>query len=349
MVRALSLFVGIATARRVAVEQDTKLNVTADTEVCCLCFQETGDKTNWKVKSYVDDSDASLNGAGFDECRLNRGDGESDCSVFCAYEGMEMKGCMKGSGMAEWRAVEHWDAKTNQGENSWACESDSESTCGCGGASLLETDEWIEDVEEDLVVATTAPETEVCCLCFAETGEKTDWMVKAYADDADGAVNGAGFGQCRLNRGDGESDCSAHCAEKGMEMKGCMKGSGMAEWRTAEHWAAQTVSGENSWTCASDTSSDSCSCGSSTSSLLESESEAGMCVLNCITKANGKLNTRVQVYSRTKKSWCSGKITQRNEVRGITVHYTCKGVNLKKLIPWKEANKFVRTDSIMGR
>lgn len=119
----------------------------------------------------------------------------------------------------------------------------------------------------DHAVAKSSNPLEVCCLCFQEDGEKTNWLIKSYPDDAQADLQGQSFSQCRVNQGDGESDCSAHCKEKGYEMKGCMKGDGMSEWRSIKHWSAKTTAGESSWTCSTDAESDSCACGEN--SLLE--------------------------------------------------------------------------------
>merc|ERR1711957_739306 len=161
-----------------------------------------------------------------------------------------------------------------------------------------------------------------------ETGEKTDWMIKTYDNDAAAELQGASYMGCRANNGAGSSDCADYCEANGSEMKGCMKGDGMEEWRNIEHWAAKTTGGESSWTCASDSTTDSCGCG--VNSLLEvaedvvldshfqeedsSEEETQFCSPYCVSKPKGK-----------------------------------KAANMKKLIIWKDAGVYVRLASMFSR
>ena len=130
MVFQTLLLVGVVSAARMQIDEHQYS--AGPLEVCCLCFKETGEKTDWKIQTYDDDAAATLQGASFMQCRADQGDGTSQCAAYCTTHGMEMKGCMKTDGMAEWRSVEHWGAKTTSGENSWTCESDSTSdSCGC--------------------------------------------------------------------------------------------------------------------------------------------------------------------------------------------------------------------------
>jgi len=359
MVRIAALF-SVVHASRLGVEKHEFVSrVSSPLEVCCLCFKETGEKTDWMIKTYDDDAQADLQGASFMQCRLDQGDGQSDCAAHCADKGFEMKGCMKNTGMDEWRSAEHWSAKTTAGDHSWTCETDTEgNSCGCGANSLLEVEaESSQGIEDYNAVVVYEEELqaplEVCCLCFQETGEKTDWMIKTYADDAQADLQGESFMQCRLDQGDGQSDCSAHCAAQGYEMKGCMKGDGMTEWRQEDHWAAKTTAGQSSWNCKSDSETNSCACGAN--SLLEVEEEIAeesqMCTPYCVTKSNAKVGAMVTVYSRTYKMWCPGQIKAIAPAKGPTVHYTCsprgkKPVNLKKMILWKEAGTYVKHQSM---
>lgn len=379
MVRIVALF-SVATASRITVDKhDFAGSVGGPLEVCCLCFQETGEKTDWAIKSYPDDAAAELQGASFMQCRKDQGDGESDCSAFCKAKGYEMKGCMKGDGMEEWRSIEHWSAKTTSGENSWTCSTDGEDSCGCGVNSLLQTDEFV-DIEEEEEPETAlvqqhesskGSDVEVCCLCFKETGETTDWKVVSYQDDATAELNGAGFAACRNAQASGTSHCEDACASAGMDMKGCMKGTGMSEWRSEPHWAAKTTAGTNSWTCSTEGEpSSGCECGGS--SLLQSEEhveedevseegeESSFCTPRCVTQSNCKLGQDMQIWSRTYKMWCPGQIVGSDGKRspdtvlkkktvscpvkgtkGVTVNYTCspkgkKPVKLKKMVLWKD-------------
>lgn len=182
-------------------------------------------------------------------------------------------------------------------------------------------------------------DTEVCCLCFQESGETTDWKVVSYQDDATAELNGEGFAACRNAQASGTSHCEDACAAAGMEMKGCMKGTGMAEWRAEPHWLAQTTAGSNSWTCSTEgEASSGCECGASsllqehqhadeyvdiaetddseqeslaeqTEEMEEAEEDASaFCTPRCVTKANCKLGQDMQIWSRTYGMWCKGII-----------------------------------------
>lgn len=218
--------------------------------------------------------------------------------------------------------------------------------------------------------------------------------VKTYADDAAAELQGQSYMQCRANNGAGSSDCADFCADKGYEMKGCMKGDGMAEWRTIEHWGAKTTSGQSSWSCETDSETGSCACGQN--SLLqtaeytqevfeqsieevsventEDEDGSAFCTPRCVTKSNCKLGQDMQIWSRSNKMWCPGKIVGVDGYReqqsvlnkktvscsskakkGITVNYTCKvkgkSTNLKKMVLWNDpkgdnVNKMVQYNSM---
>jgi len=128
-------------------------------EVCCLCQKETGESTDWLIKSYADDASADLQGDSFMQCRKDQGDGDSDCSAYCKSEGYEMKGCMKSDGMAEWRGVEHWSAQTTSGDHSWSCSTDAKGgSCACGENSLVE-------IEEEVAVTSNSSTEEESTFC----------------------------------------------------------------------------------------------------------------------------------------------------------------------------------------
>merc|ERR1719326_2117615 len=128
MKASLVLLATSGSAYRVAVQSDIGVNeaVSSPTEVCCLCFDEDGEKTTWDIKTFDDDESAELQGAGFMDCRRAQGDGRSNCEAHCASLGFQMKGCEKSHGMEAFRSEQHWFALTTSGENSWQCRSDAE-------------------------------------------------------------------------------------------------------------------------------------------------------------------------------------------------------------------------------
>jgi len=279
MVRLSAVLVTTGSAYRVSVQNEYGLSsagrgsvtVFPETEVCCICFDEGGEKTTWSIKTFDDDASAEVQGSGFLDCRVDQGDGSSKCSAHCAILGYEMKGCLKSAGMGEWRQNEFWSAVTTSGENSWSCKSDAEgASCGCpdgAAASLIEQEpvEEAEEAVEDEAVA-VGTETEVCCLCLDEDGEKTAWTIKTFDDDYSADVQGAGFKDCRADQGDGTSKCSAHCDALGSKMKGCEKSPSMEFWRQNEFWD------KGFWTCSSDAEGASCGCpAGSAASLIEQE------------------------------------------------------------------------------
>merc|ERR1719464_62675 len=72
-----------------------------------------------------------------------------------------MKGCMKGDGMTEWRATEHWNATTTSKEPAWSCNTDAQGdSCGCVENSLLQTEDVVEDVTVE--VAEEEEESSFC-------------------------------------------------------------------------------------------------------------------------------------------------------------------------------------------
>jgi len=283
MVRLSAVLVTTSSAYRVAVQNDIQsskvtkdepVNVFPETEVCCLCFDEGGEKTTWDIMAFGDDTSANLQGSGFMDCRVDQGDGSSKCSAHCAALGYQMKGCLKSAGMAEWRQNEFWSALTTSGESSWTCKTDAVQTdaeegasCGCpaGAAASLIQEEPVDEepVEEEAV--TVGSEKEVCCLCLNEDGQKTSWHIKAFGDDQSADVQGKGFMDCRADQGDGTSQCSAHCDSLGLKMKGCEKSSSMEFWRQNDFW------GKGFWTCESDAEGASCGCPAAVASLIQEE------------------------------------------------------------------------------
>jgi hypothetical protein len=304
MVHLSAVLLVSSSAYRVSVQHERGLSgqdvfISSENEVCCVCFDESGEKTIWDIKAFDDDDSPELQGRGFMDCRMNQGDGSSKCSAHCAGIGFQMKGCLKSSGMEEWRSNEFWSALTTAGENSWTCRTDAAgSSCGCpegAAGALVETEaEWgrrkqkevvdtttiaatevvQELVEDDSDAATTTDamededelepmqdelvsvgsETEVCCLCFDESGPKTAWSIKTFEDDESANAQGRGFKDCRADQGDGSSKCSAHCEALGFQMKGCEKSASMNYWRQDEFW------GKGFWTCSTDADSASCGC-----------------------------------------------------------------------------------------